>query len=329
MQIWLTAGSAAEGAAPAPGPAPPRISVVVPHYNDQAALAGCLAALGAQQAAAPFEVIVVDNGSHEPPEALAAAAGARLVLEPTPGPGPARNAGARAARGPILAFVDADCPPEPGWIAAVAGAFADPAVTVIGGDVRIAPEDPARLTTIEAYESVFGYRFELYIRRDRYAGTGNLAMRRGVFEAVGPFAGIDFAEDMEWGQRASAKGFSPAYVPAMRVTTPARKSFAELARKWDRHVAHFWEKNRQRRLARLRWLALTAATAASPLAEVGTIWRSDRLTRGADRWRALRGVTRIRLWRARRMLGLALGRDPRLLAGGWRDLPGPAARAGR
>jgi hypothetical protein len=174
------------------------------------------------------------------------------------------------------------------------------------------------MTVTEAYESVFGYRFELYIARDRYAGTGNLAVRREVFEAVGPFAGLDVAEDMEWGQRASALGHLPAYVPEMRVYTPARRDFAELARKWDRHVAHFWEQNRARRLAAPRWLMLTAVVAASPLFEVRAVWRSDRLTRGADRWRALAGVTRIRLWRARRMLGLALGRDPAELAGSWR-----------
>ena len=45
---------------------------------------------------------------------------------------------------------------------------------------------------------------------DIACGTGNLAMFRRDFEAIGPFAGIDVAEDMEWGQRARAAGFRPS-----------------------------------------------------------------------------------------------------------------------
>jgi glycosyltransferase involved in cell wall biosynthesis len=298
----------------------PRLSVVIPHYNDPAALATCLAALAAQRNdGVPFEVLVVDNGSAEPPAAICAGVpGVRLLAEPTPGPGPARSRGAAEARAAVIAFVDADCRPEPGWILAIDRAFADPASEIVGGDVHIAPADPARMTVIEAYESVFGYRMRLYIERDGYAATCNMAVRREIFAAVGPFAGIAVAEDMDWGRRATALGYRPRYVPAMRVTTPARRDFAELARKWDRHLAHFYAENRGRPGARLRWLAQAALVAASPLGEVVTVARSDRLTGPGDRGRALLGVTRLRLWRAGRMLGLALGTDPDRLAGSWR-----------
>ena len=181
---------------------------------------------------------------------------------------------------------------------------------MLGGDVRIALEDPGRPTVIEAYESVYGYRMRLYVERDGYVATCNMAVRRDVFAAVGPFAGIGSAEDMDWGRRAVALGYRHAYVPEMRVPTPARRDFAELARKWDRHLAHFYEENRRRPLAGPRWWLRTALVAASPLVEAPTIWRSDRLARPADRWRALRGVTRLRLYRSRQMLRLALGADP-------------------
>lgn len=298
----------------------PRISVIVPHLNDAAALGTCLAALAAQRGdGVPFEAIVVDNGSRALPEAVCAAhPWVRLLAEPTPGPGPARNRGAAAARAPVLAFIDADCRADAGWIAAIDRAFADPGRQIVGGDVRIAPEDPARLTVIEAYESLFGYRFKLYIERDNYTGTGNMAVRREIFAAVGPLAGIGVAEDMDWGRRATRLGYRIDYLPAMRVYTPARQSFGELARKWDRHVAHFFEQNRARPLARLRWLAWTAAVAASPLGEVPRILATDRLGSPADRGRALLGVTRLRLYRARQMLRLALGADPRRLTGAWR-----------
>jgi GT2 family glycosyltransferase len=314
------------GKAPMGGEAAPRISVVIPHYNDEAALGRCLAALAAERASGiPFEVIVVDNGSARLPEAVCAAyPGVRLLLETAPGPGPARNCGAAEARAPIIAFIDSDCWAEPGWIAAIDRAFADPATGVIGGDVRIAAAEPSRLTVVEAYESVFAYRFQLYIERHRYTGTGNMGVRREIFAAVGPFAGIGVAEDMDWGHRATALGHPPRYVPAMRVLTPARASFGELARKWDRHIAHFYAENRGRRAATLRWLARAGLVAASPLAEAPRILLTDRLARPGDRARALAGVTRLRLHRARQMLRLALGADPDRLAGAWRA-PDPDA----
>jgi glycosyltransferase involved in cell wall biosynthesis len=300
---------------------PPRLSVVIPTYNDHEALEGVLAALAAQAGeGVSFEVIVVDNGSEVlPTEACRRFPGVRLLSEPTPGPGPARNRGAAAARGDIIGFVDADCRPDPGWIRAIAEAFADPSTEIIGGDVRIAPADPARMTVVEAYESVFGYRIRLYIERDRYTGSGNMAVKREIFAAVGPFAGIGVAEDMDWGRRATAQGYRHAYVPEMRVRTPARRDFAELARKWDRHIAHFYAENRSRPAARLRWLGLTALVAVSPFGEALRIARSDRLAGAGNRARALVGVTRLRLYRAGRMLGLAFGHDPARLAGGWRE----------
>ena len=201
----------------------PQISVVIPHHNDPG-LGACLDALAGQRAdGVPFEILVVDNGSEAlPSEVCAAHPGVRLLSEATPGPGPARSHGAANARAPLIAFIDADCRADPGWIAAIAAAFADPATEIVGGDVRIAPVAPERMTVIEAYESVFGYRQKLYIERDHYAATCNMAVRRAIFAAVGPFAGIGTAEDMDWGRRATAMGYRHGYLPGMRVRTPAQ-----------------------------------------------------------------------------------------------------------
>lgn len=308
--------------------APPWISVVVPHYENPGGLRDCLAALAGQDAEGiPFEVLVVDNGSSEPPVALCAEfPETRLLLEPEPGPGHARTRGAAAARGAIVAFVDSDCCADPGWIAAIHRAFTDPTITVAGGDVHIRLADPRRMTMIEAYESVFGYRMRLYVERDGFAATCNMAVRRDVFEAVGPFAGIGVAEDMDWGRRASALGYRPHYIPAMRVETPARESFGELARKWDRHIAHAYAE-RCRPGDTIRWVGRAALLVASPLAEVPRILLSDRLARSGDRARAFLCVTWVRLHRARQMLRLVLGADPAQLSGAWRKPAHPVGRS--
>lgn len=297
----------------------PRISVIVPHLNQPESLRRCLASLAAQAGGVPFEVLVVDNGSARAPEAACSGLpGVRLLHEATPGPGPARNHGAAAARAEILAFLDADCTAAAGWLAAIAGHFADPAAApIVGGDVRIALRDPDRPTMVEAYESVFGYRMRLYITRDSYTASCNMAVRRAVFAAVGAFPGIGVAEDRAWGQRAAALGFRPAYLSAMRIATPARATFAELARKWDRHIAHDFAALPAGPGARAGWCLRALAVAASPAADALRVARSDRLRGGRSRALALLGLGRIRLWRARRMLGLAAGGDPAALHARW------------
>lgn len=298
---------------------PPEISVIVPHLNQPAALARLLDSLDAQRPGnVPFEVIVADNGSRCPlPAKIADREGLRVVVEHTPGPGPARNAGVRAATGAILAFTDCDCIADPGWIAAIARHFAEAtAAPVIGGEVVIAVRG-TRSDAIEAFEAIYGYRQQMYITRDRYAATCNLAMRRAAFDAVGGFGGLDIAEDRDWGTRAHALGWAHAFVPEMRISTPARESFAELARKWDRVIAHDFAVAQGRRGRRLVWGLRALAVAASPLAELPRLMRSTRVRGARARLLAAAVMVRLRAYRMRRMLQLLSGADARAMAQGW------------
>jgi len=297
-----------------------RLSVIIPHLNEPDDLSRCLQSIAAQDAGGiDYEVIVVDNGSRVLPcEACAAFPGVRLEREPVPGPGPARNRGAAVARAELLAFIDADCVAEPGWMASIVR-FMDrnPAIGFVGGDIRITPGDPGRLTAIEAYESIFSYRARYYVEHHGFAATGNMAVRAAVFRAVGPFGGISTMEDTEWGKRATALGYRIAYVGEARVRTPSCKSFPELTRRWDRHVAHEFRqvKGRPGRVA--LWAAGSAVVAASPLGEIPRILRSDRVSAMGDRLKALGCLTYVRLYRALRMLSLALKGDAAAMVGTW------------
>ena len=207
-----------------------KISVVIPHLNQPAMLARCLASLASGERK-PDEIIVVDNGSARlPQEVCAAYPGVQLLQELTPGPGPARNLGVSHASGDILAFIDADCLADPAWLAAAEQAMANPDAQILGGDVRIALVDPERLTMLEAYESIYAYRMDLYIADKGFTGTGNLVVRRAVMQAVGPFAGLSVAEDLDWGQRATGLGYRIRFVAGMRVYHPARDQFTELGK---------------------------------------------------------------------------------------------------
>lgn len=288
------------------GPSGLMISVVIPHLNQPEALARCLASLF-DGALAPSEVFVVDNGSETlPQEVCDAYPQVSLLQERTPGPGPARNCGVAAASGDILAFIDADCRADAGWLAAILARFEDPVAQILGGDVRIDVRDPARPTSLEAYESIYAYRMDRYIVEQGFTGTGNLAVRRAVLEDVGPFAGLEVAEDRDWGRRATAKGYKITFAPEMRAFHPARISFAELRLKWARHIAHDFADLPAGAGARMRWLAKAGAMAVSPLVELPRILASDRITGTRTRGLAVLALTRIRLYRSREMLGLCL-----------------------
>ena len=196
----------------------PRVSIIIPHLNQRDAAEHCLLSLRAQSYPADrMEIILADNGSSVSLRELSSAFPEMcLVQETRPGPGLARNAGIAVATGEILAFIDADCRAHPQWVEAAVAALRQPEATgIVGGDVQIALANPARMTGLEAYESVFAYRQALYVHKLGFSGAGNLAMRRAMFEAVGPFAGIGIAEDRDWGRRARALGHVTLYAPKL------------------------------------------------------------------------------------------------------------------
>ena len=283
------------------------ISVIIPHLNQLGGLKSCLCSLDGQSLSRDlFEVIVVDNGSEtSPAEIVARHPGVRFLHESKPGPGLARNAGVAASKSELLAFIDADCRAHPDWLHSLVQALrSSPPKTVLGGDVRISDTGGATLSAIAAYESVFAYRFKLYIEQHGYSGTGNLAMFRRDFESIGPFAGIDVAEDMEWGQRARAAGLRFRYVPEMIVFHPARGSLKELYTKWDRQITHYRNMAEGTPGWRFRWLAQALLVMASPITGTVTVLTSDRIHGLITRCKAIGVLCAVRIHRATTMLAL-------------------------
>lgn len=283
------------------------ISVIIPHLNQPEGLEACLCSLDAQSLDRDlFEVIVVDNGSAvAPSDVVARHRGTRLLQEVRPGPGPARNVGAAASRGEVLAFIDADCRAHPDWLRTAAQTLgSSPRRTILGGDVRIWRDGSEKLTAIQAYESVFAYRFKLYIEQRGFSGTGNLAILRSDFDTIGPFAGIQVAEDVEWGKRACAAGFRFRYVPDMIVFHPARSSLQELYDKWDRHIRHDRNMTAGEPAWKLRWTGRALLVLGSPIVDAVTVFRSDRIQGIIARCKATAVLCAIRAHRAVTMLGL-------------------------
>jgi GT2 family glycosyltransferase len=272
----------------------PRVSIIIPHLNQPDFLLRCLQSINAQTyGQGLLDIIVVDNGSSNlPTEICNRFPNVKLLTEATPGPGPA--------------FIDADCIAHPNWLAALTAALQTSGTDIVGGDVRIAYEDPNNLTALEAYESVFAYRQQEYIEKKGFSGTGNLATTLKIMREVGPFRGIEVAEDRDWGNRALMQAKKIVYVSDMIVSHPARKNFDELVRKWDRHTSHDFEEISRTMMGKFNWMLRTAMVAASSVIDCYKIFRSSRISEMQSRLKACTILFRIRMYRARHMFGLLL-----------------------
>jgi GT2 family glycosyltransferase len=274
-----------------------RATIVVPHYNDPMGLDRCLAALEAQTVARDaIEIIVADNMS---PVGIAAVRAvvrdrARLVEVAEQGAGPARNGGAAIATGPVLAFTDSDCLPEPGWLAA--GLAALDGADIIGGQMMVLVEHDGPMTPAEAFEVEFAFANEDYVRRKYFTVTANLFVRRGDFERVGGFR-TGVSEDQEWCLRARAMGLRIAYAADAVVGHPARRDWGDLLKKWRRVVAEQYAITREQRFGRARWLAKTLLLPASIVAHLPRIIMSSKLSGLGNRYAAAKALVRLRIWR--------------------------------
>jgi glycosyltransferase involved in cell wall biosynthesis len=175
------------------------IAVIIPARNAERVLPRTLAALNG----AP-EVLVVDNGSTDATAATALAHGAKVVHAPRPSRPGARNAGARATSADRLAFLDADCVPDPGWLAALDGALDDH--DLVGGKVVVAGQG----SRTERFDTLWRLRQQDTIAAG-WSGSGNLAIRRDRFEALDGFdeTFAHAGEDVDLCLRAGAIGYCP------------------------------------------------------------------------------------------------------------------------
>ena len=183
--------------------APEQISVIIPARDATATLPDVLAAVAEQRSVDRFEVVVVDDGSVDGTGELAAASSVvdRVVRQEGIGPGRARNAGATAASGRLLAFLDADCRPTPDWLHAGLAALAQ--ADLVLGETRPRPDQamgPFDRTLSVVGASPLFESANLFVRRELFE-------RLGGFESwLGPRRGKELGEDVWFGWRARRAG---------------------------------------------------------------------------------------------------------------------------
>ncbi|MGH7089192.1 MAG: glycosyltransferase, partial [Stellaceae bacterium] len=129
------------GILPPPLPRTPRVSVVVCAYNAERTLDPCLASLAALDYP-DYEVILVNDGSRDGTLAIAERHGfCRIISQPNRGLGVARNVGAEAATGEIVAYTDSDCVADPDWLLYLVARMEAGGLAACGGPNFPPPED--------------------------------------------------------------------------------------------------------------------------------------------------------------------------------------------
>ena len=164
------------------------LSFIVPAYNEEHELPRALASIrrAAEAAHQRFEIIVADDASTDGTAEIAKAAGAIVVPVRFRQIAATRNAGARAAQGDVLFFIDADT-----WISPVhvAGALAALEAGCAGGGARVVPEGPVPL-----WGRIFVQFFSaLYFTLSKLGAGAFLFTTRENFQAIGGFDGELFA----------------------------------------------------------------------------------------------------------------------------------------
>jgi GT2 family glycosyltransferase len=273
------------------------VSVIMPHLNDYDNLDACLRLLQAQSFPSDrTEIIVADNGSSRGFDAVRRVVGSRgRVIEVAErGAGPARNAAVRASRGEALAFIDSDCRPDERWLEEGLAELSQ--ADFVGGRVDVLVEDPQRMTAAEAFESVFAFRNERYVKDLNFTVTASMFVWRPVFDAVGGFEN-GVPEDKDWCERAGRQGYRIRFAPKSIVGHPARRTMPELKRKWRRLTLERCEGARRNgRGPVLIWLReAVALLAAAPHAFVPLA--SKRLSGIRNRLMAIGVLAQIRAYR--------------------------------
>jgi len=156
----------------------PRISIILPVLNEAPLLASTLARL---PAAADLEIILVDGGSADDTWEVAARHPQVHRLRAPRGRGCQMNAGARAARGGLLAFLHADTVLASAHLAALRRAAADPTFAAGAFELALAPPLPALRWIARAANwrsRLLGLPY----------GDQVLILQRELFQALGGFA---------------------------------------------------------------------------------------------------------------------------------------------
>ena len=175
------------------------ISVVIPAFNEEKLLGATLACIREATRGMDIELVVCDNNSTDRTAEIARQAGAKVVFEPLNQISRARNAGAAAASGDWLVFVDADSYPDAALFAGLAAAIGSGRYVGGGATVRFDDADFLSHGAVSTWNAIS--------RVMRWAAGSFVFCRSDAFRAIGGFSTELYAsEEIDFSRRLKRLG---------------------------------------------------------------------------------------------------------------------------
>lgn len=223
-----------------------KISVVIPVYNEERLIAHCLDALRGQTMA-PFEIIIVDNNSTDKTLEIAKKYPlVRIVSETEQGITYARTTGFDAARGDIIARLDADSIVKSDWVETLSKIFSDDSTDAVTGNAAVAELSPRNRFWIRWYYKIFrawhqrsiGFSPVLYGFNSALKATAWQSAKKHLTNGDGTTS-----EDLDVTLALAKEGYKLRYEPSLLVKCHVLRSVSlEKARRYYRTDGHTLKK---------------------------------------------------------------------------------------
>jgi cellulose synthase/poly-beta-1,6-N-acetylglucosamine synthase-like glycosyltransferase len=214
----------------------PPVSIIVPAYNEAACIERTITSLSSSRYPAPFEVVVVDDGSSDRTGDLVAAlrlAPVRLVSQANAGKAAALNRGVAAARHNVIVTVDGDTQFEPDTLPRLVQRLREPGVGAVSGNAKVGNRS-GLIGRWQHIEYVMGFNldrrmYEVLGCTPTVPGAIGAFHRQAVVDAGG-FSGVTLAEDTDIALQLGRAGWKVVYAEDARAWTEAPTTVRDLFR---------------------------------------------------------------------------------------------------
>lgn len=214
-----------------------RFSIIIPVYNRPDEVAELLESL-TQQSYRNYEIIIVEDGSSVPCEAVVKAYADRLPVsyytKPNSGPGQTRNYGAERAKGEYLLIWDSDILIPEGYFEAIESFLKANPVDAFGGPDRahasFTDVQKAINYSMTSFFTTGGIRGGKKKLDKFFPRSFNMGIRRTVYEQLSGFRAMRFGEDIDFSYRIVEAGYKTALIPDAYVYHKRRTDFRKFFR---------------------------------------------------------------------------------------------------